>query len=159
MVGGISGVIGVEHINYVTLGLENKAVGPVVLSVELPSGKEEYKKVIIRTRKVFGGILGVFIVIKGNEMQNIPPQHASSTSLILKYLKSAYPYLGTLRLSEVIDALVQAELMRYERNEIFTEYKFGVMYAKDGQTEDEMFSNGNALLLMFLMCSGNEPRF
>lgn len=61
---------------------------------------------------------------------------------MLKYLKSAYPYLTTLRLAEISDNLVQAEFIKYEKSEIFTDYKIGVLYAKDGQTEDEMFSNG-----------------
>lgn len=36
------------------MGIENKAIGPVAISMQIPTmGKEEYKKVIIRTKKVY----------------------------------------------------------------------------------------------------------
>lgn len=34
------------------------------------------------------------------------------------------------------------ELIKIEKQSIVKEYKFGILYCKDGQTEDEMYCNG-----------------
>jgi hypothetical protein len=62
---------------------------------------------------------------------------------MLKHLKSAYQFLGLMKLIEIGDPMIQNDLLKYEQTEIIRRYKFGVLYAKAGQTEDEIFSNGN----------------
>lgn len=44
---------------------------------------------------------------------------------------------------EIFDPEIQKELLVLEEQEGSVNFKFGVLYAKDGQTsDDEMFSNG-----------------
>ena len=108
-------------------GVDDVLVGPVCISVE--DSVVEDKKAYMRTKK-------------GNTRFVIPAQH-SSTKDILKYIKTTYPELANVKFSEVYsDNDLVNKLVEYENQGIISRYKFGVLYVKDGQTdEDDMFSN------------------
>lgn len=59
--------------------------------------------------------------------------------------------LNNVKILRVIHDDFPKELLAYESSEIYTQYKFGVLYVADGQTtEQEMFSNGTIRNFLFL---------
>lgn len=73
---------------------------------------------------------------------------------MLKYLKSINPQLANVKLSEVPNSPeVRAALIKYEKQEIITHYKFGLLYVKDKQTnENDMFTNSKKKALLLKSC-------
>lgn len=59
---------------------------------------------------------------------------------MLRHIQSTYPELVDVKFIKVLNA--EPLLEKFEKDEIVRRYKFGVLYAKDGQNENEMFSNG-----------------
>ena len=67
---------------------------------------------------------------------------ASSFKEVLKSLRSARPELLAVKWVRVKDPSMTAELINFESQGIIDKYKFGVLYCREGQKdEDEMFSN------------------
>eukprot|EP01118_Nematostelium_gracile_P017909 TRINITY_DN779_c0_g1_i12.p1 TRINITY_DN779_c0_g1~~TRINITY_DN779_c0_g1_i12.p1 ORF type:complete len:994 (+),score=254.51 TRINITY_DN779_c0_g1_i12:1213-4194(+) len=119
---------GKDHSNFVSDGEDDKLIGPVCISLEEPDGSTEDKKALLRTKK-------------GNERFLIPSQHCNSTKDMIKYIRNSN-YLGDLKLTEVANQDFHAKLLEFENQLIVTRYKFGLLYVKEGQTdENDMFSN------------------
>jgi phage terminase small subunit len=58
--------------------------------------------------------------------------------------------LNNVKVIRVVHDDFPKELVAYESAEIYTQYKFGVLYVADGQTtEQEMFSNGTTRKPLF----------
>ncbi len=72
----------------------------------------------------------------------ISGSNASSQSHMLKHIRSVHPFLNGLNLTEVYESAIQNDLLQYEQYHVTNCYKFGVLYAKEGQSENEIFSNG-----------------
>ena len=127
-----------EHAHYLAEGgEEDKTMGGVVISVELPSNSDGDKKCIIRTKK-------------GTERITIPSVNSNSEKEILKYLKQLKPEFSKLKFVRSVDQELSTRLLTMESKSIMllTRYKFGVLYVTDGQTdENEMFSNSMFYLL------------
>jgi hypothetical protein len=64
---------------------------------------------------------------------------------MLKYLKGAFSNLAPIKFTEVYsDPQITEQLVKYEKQEVWTKYKFGVLYVQEGQTEENsIFGNGN----------------
>jgi hypothetical protein len=61
---------------------------------------------------------------------------------MLKYTKSIYPELSGIKFEAIFHEDLTAKLIEIEHKSIQKKYKFGLLYVKEGQTnEDEMFSN------------------
>ena len=57
------------------------------------------------------------------------------------------------QLKEIVDADMQQELLVLEEQEGSINFKFGVVYAKNGQiTDDEMLSNGELVMSFWCCC-------
>jgi hypothetical protein len=119
----------IEHVHYAADGEEDKAVGPMIISLELPSPQKEERKAILRTKK-------------GNERFIIPAEHCATKKDMLKYVKATFPDTGKIKLTKIIDPELDKRLADAEKKSIATKYKFGVLYVTEGQVEEnEMFSN------------------
>jgi hypothetical protein len=108
-------------------GADDSAVGPICISVE--ETVLDDRRAYMRTKK-------------GNTRFIIPGQHSTSKDIV-KYIKATYPEYANVKFSEVYnDPELISKLIEYENQGIIHKYKFGLLYVKDGQTdEDEMFSN------------------
>lgn len=63
-------------------------------------------------------------------------------SIVLDFLKPAVPIVAELSLEVIREASFPAHLLTVEGTQVVQAYKFGLLYAKEGQTiEEEMFSN------------------
>lgn len=62
---------------------------------------------------------------------------------MLKHIKLIFPQLANIKFYETPPSPeLRNAMIKYEKQEIITQYKFGVLYVKDKQTnENEMFSN------------------
>lgn len=61
---------------------------------------------------------------------------------MVKYTKNVFLELSNIKLVEVAHPQLPKRLVEYERKAIFRNYKFGILYVKDGQTdENDMFGN------------------
>jgi hypothetical protein len=95
---------------------------------------------------------------QGNKRFLIPWNYSFTSASMIKYIKGttlkhpqsltplgAYPLLTPVKFSEISDPALTAELTKYEKQEIWTKYKFGLLYVKEGQTnEDEIFGNSKS---------------
>eukprot|EP01114_Cavostelium_apophysatum_P006256 TRINITY_DN174_c0_g3_i2.p1 TRINITY_DN174_c0_g3~~TRINITY_DN174_c0_g3_i2.p1 ORF type:complete len:932 (+),score=249.00 TRINITY_DN174_c0_g3_i2:1540-4335(+) len=115
------------HANFLSGDPEDPKIGPVCISMET-SGSFD-KKALIRT-------------IEGDIRTLIPQEHAANQKDMMKYLKTVHPYLEKINFNEVTDTSLIQDLVEYESKFIIKKYKFGVLYVKDGQTdENDIFAN------------------
>jgi len=143
----------VHQFHYMNDGEEDRVVGPVVITIEAPSVSgstltshmsfnsalqstdSEDKRAIIRTKK-------------GTERIFIPVSQCTGKTAMIKYIKSLYPDLNGIKLTKMpsfLDDSIEKKLIEFEKQSIFKRYKFGLLYVKDGQTdENQMFSNNEA---------------
>eukprot|EP01114_Cavostelium_apophysatum_P018177 TRINITY_DN5569_c0_g1_i1.p1 TRINITY_DN5569_c0_g1~~TRINITY_DN5569_c0_g1_i1.p1 ORF type:complete len:397 (+),score=50.28 TRINITY_DN5569_c0_g1_i1:225-1415(+) len=139
---GVSSVALTPHINYIGGSVND----PVVISVQFnPSAKENYK-VILRNKKF-------------DTHLSIP--HATSKSELLRQLYQAMPPLIQARLREVKKEEITKDLLYIEDRLLIRNYKFGVIYCKEGQvSENDMFSNreGSSEFEHFLGLLGDKVR-
>lgn len=57
--------------------------------------------------------------------------------------KQTLPAYTKLRFTKLATQLIKDRLLKYEDQIVRTVYKFGVLYCKEGQTEeDDMYNNG-----------------
>jgi len=130
---------GSPHINFVG----GNAADPVVVSVQFGKLFDQYK-VLIRTRK-FDHHYTIAAV--------------SNNAKVLAALYNLMPPLRPLRLKFVKDPHISQDLLHLEDRLLIKNYKFGVIYCKEGQTnEEEMFSNeqGSAQFEEFLNLLGQK---
>lgn len=70
---------------------------------------------------------------------------------MIKYIKSVFPDLGGVKLQKMPTFLqdsIEKKLIEFEKQSIVKRYKFGLLHARDGQTdENEMFSNSKVKLV------------
>ena len=70
------------------------------------------------------------------------------------YFEGTHPNLATLKFLEINDNNVNDQLIHYDKQEMWTRYKFGLLYVKEGQSdENQMFANGMIFLRIFLFFS------
>eukprot|EP00029_Vermamoeba_vermiformis_P005396 TRINITY_DN1863_c0_g1_i1.p1 TRINITY_DN1863_c0_g1~~TRINITY_DN1863_c0_g1_i1.p1 ORF type:complete len:831 (+),score=166.30 TRINITY_DN1863_c0_g1_i1:168-2660(+) len=116
-----------EHVNFVGESAEGEPPGAVVISVEKAekSKKNERLKCIIRTKR-------------GHERTILEVPEGKSAVKTLNNIAE----LSTVKLSKVRNPQLQELLVDMERKELimYGNYKFGVLYWRDGLTEDEMFA-------------------
>lgn len=63
-------------------------------------------------------------------------------SIVLDFLKPTVPVVAELSLEVIREASFSSHLLTVEGTQVVQAYKFGLLYAKEGQTiEEEMFSN------------------
>jgi hypothetical protein len=116
-----------NHIHYVSDGSEDVSIGPVVLTLESPAEKE--RKAILRLKR-------------GNERFIIPPEHSITRKEMLKYVKLTFPDIARIKLTKLSDTELDRRLEELDRKSVSNKYKFGVLYVKEGQIdENDMFSN------------------
>lgn len=60
---------------------------------------------------------------------------------MLKNIRYWFPSLSKAKFIPVKDLSIEKALLKIEHNHVTYNYKFGVLYAKDGQDENEMFGN------------------
>eukprot|EP01103_Thecamoeba_quadrilineata_P016746 TRINITY_DN568_c0_g1_i1.p1 TRINITY_DN568_c0_g1~~TRINITY_DN568_c0_g1_i1.p1 ORF type:complete len:435 (+),score=76.36 TRINITY_DN568_c0_g1_i1:68-1372(+) len=115
-----------EHDNFIAD--DETGLGPIIISIENHPEKDDNYKAIVRTKE------GEFrVAIHGNKQRK--KQVLQVTQL--------RPNNNALKFRLVKDPKLEKELSNLELQQIefFTNYKFGVLYCKSGQTENEMFSN------------------
>jgi len=128
---------GDKHTNWVSADTENGALGPIIISAEsLPSKvsnnslyvpKSEIK-VLIQTKK---GAEKVSLSVKKVELLGL-----------IKAIKQEKPELARVKFNRVKGDSLPGKLVRYEQQIVRTVYKFGVLYCKEGQVdEDDMYNN------------------
>eukprot|EP01117_Protostelium_nocturnum_P015431 TRINITY_DN5987_c0_g2_i1.p1 TRINITY_DN5987_c0_g2~~TRINITY_DN5987_c0_g2_i1.p1 ORF type:complete len:779 (-),score=261.64 TRINITY_DN5987_c0_g2_i1:40-2376(-) len=128
-----------DQANYLTEGEEDTAVGACSISFlwdssvqQLGTDECQETKVILRTKKKTQRFL-------------VPAMESTSKQNIIKHIKILYPELANLKLTRMADGFTHELIPKfcdYEKQTVFTKYKFGVLYVKDKQTEEnDMFSN------------------
>lgn len=119
-----------EHRNWVATGPN----GPLALSIGTqpvrqglgPKKNLNSYRVLLRTKE-------------GDERLTLL---APSFKDVLKTLRSVRPEHASVKWSRCKDPSIVTELISFEQQSIVTKYKFGVLFCKEGQVdEDEMFSN------------------
>lgn len=69
--------------------------------------------------------------------------HCSSYKKMIEYTKLKFPELRHVSFIKAEDSSLDEELLMYEQIHIPKNYKFGIIYVKEGQTEEDQFlSNG-----------------
>ena len=69
---------------------------------------------------------------------------ASTFKEVIKSLRQARPELLPVKWNRIKDPSIVAELVNFEAQGIVDKYKFGILYCREGQhDEDEMFSNND----------------
>ena len=109
-------------------GSDDPIVGPICISIE--DGTSEDRKCYMRTKK-------------GIQRFIIPVAHTGTMKDMTRFIKSTFTELRDMKFSEIgYDPELVTKLVEYEAQLILYKYKFGLLYVKEGQTdEDEMFSN------------------
>lgn len=153
-----------EHLNFVG----GMAGEPIVISVQF-SKQLDSCKVLLRTRKVGIPIQSIIpLTLSTNQpiadrwslidrlTSNLPAlllwpkfdrqaeiPRLSSKSKLVSQLHPLLPALNHVKLKEVKDSAIREDLAHMEDRLLVKFYKFGIIYYKEGQTnEDDMFSNG-----------------
>lgn len=117
------------HTTFMSEGEEDAAVGAVIVTFENALEEEEERKAMLRTKK-------------GTERFYIPAKHSLSVKDMLKYVKTEFPELAPLRFTKTVLPELPAKLAEYDMQMVVKRYKFGLLYVKEGQLdENEMFSN------------------
>lgn len=119
---------GREHANFVGT---HESVGPIVVSLSERADNGSYRA-IIWTKS---GDERLFIgesEVKGR----------AEAKAMLKALRKMQASIADVKLTQVRDAELQRRLAEMELRQIVNNYKFGVLYAREGQrAEEEMFQN------------------
>ncbi|PRP85752.1 GTPase-activating Rap/Ran-GAP domain-like protein 3 [Planoprotostelium fungivorum] len=122
-----------EHHNFVG---DDDILGPIVVSIQsntaLPPDQKNYN-VIVRTKK-------------GDERLVVPRLPTlDSPEACIKYLRNNTNSLQTVRFSRVVEPKAHQDLVNsllsYEKQLIQKNYKFGVLYVRDGQKEENEYFN------------------
>jgi hypothetical protein len=109
------------HINFVNTNLAD----PVIISAQFLKALTEFK-VLVRTKK-------------GDYHMTVPAP--TTKSRLLTQIQQKYQ-LTAETFKEVKDPNIRNDLLHLEDRLLIRNYKFGVIYCKEGQTtDDEMFSN------------------
>lgn len=127
--------LGKEHYNYISMG-EESTVGPVIITCEkvpppdsLLYATKHHLKVLVQTKK-------------GTERLSLPMKKIEEAKTAIKAIKTVKPELAKLRFVKAKGPDIEKHLQLYEQQLIRTVYKFGVLYCKEGQTdENEMYNN------------------
>ena len=70
---------------------------------------------------------------------------------MLKNIRYWFPGLAKVKFFPIKDLSIEKALLKIEHNHVTYNYKFGVLYCKDGQTEEnDMFANGNIYWIQFI---------
>lgn len=121
----------VENIVYYLGRGSGEGTGPICVVFEGQPASEQSAKVMILTKK--------------GTTRFLAPPKATSKKEIWKYIKSeSKELLGDTKLQKVKEpTLLSSKLLEFEKQDIVTRYKFGLLYVREGQKdENEMFSNG-----------------
>src|SRR5690349_611171 len=66
---------------------------------------------------------------------------------VFQHVKTAFPQLGITKLNPVKNEKKFAkEFLQYEKLSVANNYKWGVLYLKEGQTEDQTYANSTKFL-------------
>lgn len=123
---------GIEHSNYIGV-CEAAGVGPIVISIE-NKPTNDCVRVVIRTRRGEDRL-----VMSVKDMKS--PMKES-----FRLLKAAFPdELGSVKFQRIKEESLCQELTSIESKLFSQKFKWGVLYCKNGQVdENEMFSNKTA---------------
>jgi len=111
------------HHNYVTFDEGGK--GNVILS--MVQCEDDYVRILLRTFD-----------------EDVRLKSAAPVKIreMLKNIRFWYPSLANAKWTRVKDLAIEKTLLNIEHNLVTTNYKFGVLYCKEGQTdENDMFGN------------------
>lgn len=118
-------------VHHMSEGEEDPNIGAVYICFEEPSEDDEEKKAIIITKKEDKRFL-------------VPSKYSVSVKEALRYIKQEFPELVNFKFTRIYDPEIGNKMAEFERQGIVDKYKFGILYVKEGQTdENDMFSNGN----------------
>lgn len=136
------GLYGVDHANYVAYD-DDADLYWVVSIEEKPKGKkQEQLRALIRNRKEY-----VRLNIDVSSLSTSFTDSFSSRAVSVKMaaLAKLMPELDKLKWVRVKNPDLNDELASMEEKEVAlgSNYKFGVLYVRPGQTEDEIFANND----------------
>jgi hypothetical protein len=102
--------------------------------------------VLIRTKKVVAILMiSMPLTISKLTARTVLPLSSSSKETI-KLLKAQEPMLANTKLVKVKEPQLVQDLLEMERKLLVKNYKFGVLYVKEGQDqENDMFSNSKLI--------------
>jgi hypothetical protein len=123
-----------DHVNFVH-DSPNSTTGPIILTISKSCDESDSFPAIIWSST-------------GEELVLLQAAHIKSKSpstkekiLLLKHLKPNLPYNELRRVEEIDFA---NDLYKLEKSQKVGNYKFGILYAREGQTdENDMFSNND----------------
>jgi len=128
-----------EHTNYLGVDPEEGAVCMSLVRVTastINSPAVRHRKVAQRPAKKYR------VLIRTKKGDNHVILAASSQKELFESLRSVYPFVDKKILTEIVNPKFAEDLLSFEDTMMYTEFKFGVLYYRDGQTnEDEMFGN------------------
>jgi len=116
-----------DHVHYI--GMEGNDMNePIIVSIEKPSDNLTKTKCLIRTKKGFNRIW----------IENSQSLIRSLKNAIEEFKDVTFNRVRSEVFQQVSDEL---RTMEERDNGLYIHYKFGVLYFKEGQDENEMFSN------------------
>ncbi len=124
---------GKDHGNFVGM---NHHHGPIVITIlnETVDAEKGVVPVLIRTVKADKKVY----------VPNINPSSRTKYRDVTKVLKEHHPdLLDKIKLFERFGNDIQKDLINFEKGHVIKQLKFGVMYCKEGQTNDEQMLNNS----------------
>jgi RAP1 GTPase activating protein 1 len=110
-----------EHLNFIG----KDSLGPVIVSVANSQGRDKYRTLIINTERTYRIL--------------IP---ACKEKDVFNHIKNMLPQLGLIKLNLGKNPKkLSKELLQFENLQISNTYKWGVLYMKEGQNENDMYAN------------------
>eukprot|EP01133_Synstelium_polycarpum_P012298 gene12298-14418_t len=135
--------LGKKHQNYLGVDETGEVFGASVLKEETPHGEPSYKTIVWTSN--------------GIERQMVQAKHRQTLSAI-ELVRRAAPKLQLKKLKEVDNSDILTDFKELEATQTELSYKFGVLLAKPGQSnEDEFYENleGSAKYKEFLNLLGD----
>eukprot|EP01117_Protostelium_nocturnum_P017295 TRINITY_DN7021_c0_g3_i2.p1 TRINITY_DN7021_c0_g3~~TRINITY_DN7021_c0_g3_i2.p1 ORF type:complete len:869 (+),score=227.28 TRINITY_DN7021_c0_g3_i2:208-2814(+) len=106
------------------------SINAFILSIEKPTSGND-AKAILRTRD-------------GDERFFVPERFCYQEKDALQYVKALIPYISNTKFRKFKDKEeIETKLLAFEDKSLIKKYKFGILYATEGQTEKQMYNNAN----------------
>lgn len=132
----------IEHSNYVAHDEETDMYWVVSVEEKVKNKRQDQLRALVRSRKDY-----VRINIDINTLSNsfTDAFMAKGSSIKMAALSKLMPELAPLKWTRVKNPDLNTELLSMEEKEVKlgAAYKFGVLYVRPGQTEDEIFANND----------------
>lgn len=124
----------VEHENYVAMDAN---LGPIVVTMPNVPTEDDGNSF----SHIFWSDKGLQQFKVARDVYELFPQQSARVRIMKRIVENEFGVASATRLVRVTQNTVNEELDAYEKSLFCANYKFGVLYAKEGQSQNEMFGN------------------